>query len=240
MQAIQLDSKDYVFPVEAKNTFTHKNIIKAIHASQHTQRNYDLSKTLPVEDIKTLITAATQCPSKQNTAFYDLHVIVNQKVINSIYKLTTNVWTDQTGSNKKLSNPQVLANMLLIFSQKEKLNPTNSHVEVAKMEQDSEAARIVNNDMHVAVGIAAGYVNLTASLLGLETGCCSCVMNYDALKEMLQIDSMPLLLMGVGYKNEGVNRRMHPLVGTEEHSKNNWFEKFPTLKKEAIKINYTK
>ena len=81
MEALQLDAQDYVFPVEARNIFENKNIIKAIHASQHTQRNYDLERKIPIEDIKTLITAATQCPSKQNLAFYDLHVIVNRNVI---------------------------------------------------------------------------------------------------------------------------------------------------------------
>ena len=44
MEALQLDAQDYVFPVEARNIFENKNIIKAIHASQHTQRNYDLEK----------------------------------------------------------------------------------------------------------------------------------------------------------------------------------------------------
>ena len=38
MEALQLDAQDYVFPVEARNIFENKNIIKAIHASQHTQR----------------------------------------------------------------------------------------------------------------------------------------------------------------------------------------------------------
>ena len=76
MEALQLDAQDYVFPVETRSIFKNKNIIKAIHASQHTQRNYDLDKKIPIEDIKTIITAATQCPSKQNLAFYDLHVIV--------------------------------------------------------------------------------------------------------------------------------------------------------------------
>jgi len=238
MKSINLEAKDYIFPAEAKSKRENKEIIKAIHASQHTQRNYDLSRTTPIEDIKTIITAATQCPSKQNIAFYDLHVIVNQKVIKSIYETTTNIH-DSTGEYNSLSNPQILSNMLLVFSQKSTLI-SGKHKEVDEASYSSEARRIVDNDTHVAVGIAAGYVNLTASLLGLETGCCSCVMNYEAIKEMLQIDSNPLLLMGVGYKNSGTNRRMHPLRGTEEHKNNNWVEKFKTFKKESIKISYIK
>ena len=240
MQAIELDAQDYVFPVEARDLFSHKNIIKAIHASQHTQRNYDLSKELPIEDIKTIITAATQCPSKQNIAFYDLHVVVNSTVIKSIYETTTSIH-DDSGNYETLSNPQVLGNMLLIFSKKKQnLSSKSKHKEVNESFISPEAQRIVDNDTHVAIGIAAGYVNLTASLIGLETGCCSCVMNYDALKNMLNTDSDPVLLMGVGYKNKDTNRRAHPLLGTQEHKDNNWREKFSTLKKESIKISYIK
>jgi hypothetical protein len=129
--------------------------------------------------------------------------------------------------------------MLLIFSKKQKLTQ-GRHKEVSEASVDLEAQRIVENDTHVAIGLAAGYVNLTASLIGLETGCCSCVMNYQALKDMLNIDNDPILLMGVGYKNTDKSRREHSLAGTQEHTDNKWVEKFNTLKKESIKISYIK
>ena len=47
------------------NSFLEKTIVK----SQHCQRNWDLSRSLPEEDIKTLQTAVTQCSSKQNRVF---------------------------------------------------------------------------------------------------------------------------------------------------------------------------
>ena len=238
MEALQLDAQDYIFPVETRNIFENKNIIKAIHASQHTQRNYDLDKKIPIEDVKTIITAATQCPSKQNLAFYDLHVIVNRNVIKTIYDTTTNKY-DKTGEYTSLSNPQVLANMLLLFSLKKELTK-GRHKEVDEAKVNLGSARIANNDAHVAIGIAAGYVNLTATLLGLETGCCSCIMGYDELKKMMNLESDPVLLMGVGYKNKDTNRRAHALAGTEEHTENGWMSKLPTLKKESIKINYVK
>jgi len=238
MEALQLDAQDYIFPVETRETFENKNIIKAIHASQHTQRNYDLDKKIPIEDVKTIITAATQCPSKQNLAFYDLHVIVNRNVIKTVYDTTTNKY-DETGEYHSLSNPQVLANMLLIFSLKKEL-VKGRHKEVDEAKVNLGSARVANNDAHVAIGIAAGYVNLTASLIGLETGCCSCVMGYEELKEILNLDSDPVLLMGVGYKNKNTNRRMHQLAATDEHKDNGWETKFPTLKKDSIKIYYVK
>ena len=54
----------------------------------------------------------------------------------------------------------------------------------------------------------------------------------------MHLDSDPVLLMGVGYKNKNTNRRVHSLSGTKEHSEYGWEDKLPTLKKESIKINY--
>ena len=48
------------------------DIEKAVIRSQHCQRNFDLNKTIPEEDMKLLETAITECPSKQNFAFYKL------------------------------------------------------------------------------------------------------------------------------------------------------------------------
>lgn len=232
--------KNEAFPVEARDVFTNSELIKAIHRSQHTQRNYDLSKKIPIEDIKTIITAATQCPSKQNVAFYNLHVIVNRDVINTVYETTTNIHTDDS-DYEGLSNPQVLANMLLVFSEKEQLKSDGQHREARLVNNQIELEennRIVEQDKFTALGIAAGYVNLTASLLGYETGCCSCVMNRDLVQELIGSEGQPLLLMGVGFKNNNVNRREHPLKGSSKFEEMNWVDKFPTFKKENIGIYY--
>ena len=39
-------------------------------------------------------------------------------------------------------------------------------------------------------------------------------MNYEKVKE-LGIEAMPQLMMGVGFKQEGVNRREHPLKDSQ-------------------------
>lgn len=232
-----------VFPKEARTKWENIDIIKAIHRSQHAQRNFDRSKKIPTDDLKTIITAATQCPSKQNVAFYDLYVIENKKVIDSIYETTTNLMLkdkDNTGY-ETLSNPQVLANLLLVFVEKEVKSGAHKEAnEANKGINFDETSRIVNLDRHVAVGLAAGYVNMTATLLGYETGCCSCVMDYDKLKSILGTDKHPILLMGVGFKNDSLNRRVHPLKDTEVAETQNWLKRFPTIKKEAISINYIK
>ena len=75
-------------------------------------------------------------------------------------------------------------------------------------QEHGEWEDVVVRDMHTSVGIAAGYLNLTASLLGYRTGCCQC-FDSDKVKEVALLEDDPLLLMGVGYHQEGVNRRKH-------------------------------
>ena len=58
---------------------THSEISKAIVRSQHTQRNFDLSKRIPEEDMKLMMTAVTECPSKQNVAYYRVHFLCHQR-----------------------------------------------------------------------------------------------------------------------------------------------------------------
>ena len=100
--------------------------------------------------------------------------------------------------------------MLLVFTDKaDGIAKNGSHKELKEAKANirkEENDRIVLQDKFTAIGIASGYVNLTASLLGYETGCCSCIMNHERIQEILGIDAMPQLLMGVGFKNEGVNR----------------------------------
>ena len=236
------------FPTEVKNSLTNSSIVKAIHRSQHTQRNFNREKVMPIEDIKTIITAATQCPSKQNLAFYDLHIVQNHDVIDEIYKTTTNIVMkpEEREGNTKLSNPQVLANLLLIFTKSDFMNSSSSdrskNLRDLRAGSNRDHKRILEADMHQAAGIAAGYVNIVSTLLGYETGCCRCVMDNEKLLSLLGIDKkVPiLLLMGVGFKNDGMNRRIHPLKDSKEHDINEWEDVFRTFKKEPIKINYIK
>ena len=76
-----------------------------------------------------------------------------------------------------------------------------------------------------AVGVAAGYANLTASILGYGTGCCAC-FDEKEIKKILNMKKNPVLLMGIGFKGIGKNRRIHHATG----------QMFPTKKKEPIQI----
>jgi ferredoxin len=52
-------------------------IEKSVHKSQHCQRNWDLSKEVPKRDLEVMETAITQCPSKQNYAYYKVKYQTN-------------------------------------------------------------------------------------------------------------------------------------------------------------------
>ena len=87
---------------------------KSIHKSQHCNRNWDLSKTIPQEDVDLIVESATQCPVKQNLNYYKTHVITDRKKIEDIHKKTVGIQSDK---GVMLTNSQTLAGAdLLIFA----------------------------------------------------------------------------------------------------------------------------
>lgn len=216
-----------------------KAIFKAIHRSQHTQRNYDLSKTMPQEDLDLLVEAATQCPSKQNIAHYRAHFITDRDIIEKIHSCTDGFTLnnkDPNVENNTVTNSQVLGNLLIVFESyrdyRLKFAMRNQHnyiSETGAYNVDFEKPNdwYIERDRHMAIGIAAGYVNITAAMMGYGTGCCACFEPKD-VKEILSLRGEPLLMMGVGFKQEGVNRRIHHKTGF----------KFPTLVKQKIKTKF--
>ena len=191
---------------------THNEISKAIVKSQHTQRNFDLTKKIPTEDMKVLMNAVTECPSKQNIAYYKVHFIEDRDLIEDIHSHTRGFVTSKHESGYE-TNTQVLANLLVIFERhlpNDRLSDDSvkRNDQTRYFQEHGEWEDVVVRDMHTSVGIAAGYLNLTASLLGYRTGCCQC-FDSDKVKEVALLEDTPLLLMGVGYNQEGVNRRKH-------------------------------
>tara|TARA_R100001377_G_scaffold60744_1_gene36890 strand:+ start:43 stop:732 length:690 start_codon:yes stop_codon:yes gene_type:complete len=193
---------------------THKEISKAIIRSQHTQRNFDLTKKIPNEDMKIMMSAVTECPSKQNVAFYKVHFIEDRDLIEDIHEQTRGFVTKEHESGYE-TNTQVLANLLVLFERhlpntrlKDDNVKRNEQTRYFEDRGEWEDLELLTKDIHTSLGIAAGYLNLTASLLGYRTGCCQC-MNADKVQKVALLEDIPLLLMGVGYHQEGVNRRKH-------------------------------
>jgi nitroreductase len=211
---------------------TYKDISDAVIRSQHCQRNFDLSKKIPQDDLDLIIHSVTNCPSKQNIAYYKVHAITDQKTIEKIHLLTDG-FTKNYETGETTTNSQVLANLLLVFEMEDfTVNSLGSQrnlqtVRLTDSDLTPEDWNAFKKDSHMSTGVAAGYANLTASIIGYNTGCCACFDN-EAIKEELGLKNDVMLLMGIGFKNEEVNRRVHPQTGF----------KFPTLKKQKIDVNY--
>ena len=208
-----------------------KMLKETIHESQKCQRNWDLNAQISEEDKKLNVESATNCPSKQNLNYYNLHVIEDRKKIEEIHKNTKGfgpIYSDYDSEKREenaydekrqeegemYTNSQVLGQMLLAFTKNE-----DALLQRQKKDDWSE-------DRSMAIGIAAGYVNVVATQLGYATGCCKC-MDSKAVKDVL--GETPILLMGVGCADKTRDRR--------EHHTENFV--FPTLKKNKnIEVTY--
>lgn len=206
----------------------HNDTKKAVVRSQHVQRNWDLGKKMPQEDVDLLVHAATNCPSKQNFAFYDLHVIQDRDTIERIYSHTKGlgITNPETGEQEVTTNSQVLAHTLFVFTDAVR----SDRYKEKWAEHDFAMEENWKRDQDMAVGIAAGYINVIASQLGYGTGCCAC---FDSDKVIEELGMNPekrhlVLMMGVGIKSEDKNRRIHHETGMM----------MPTHKKEPIKVAY--
>lgn len=203
------------------NSFLEKTIAK----SQRCQRNWDLNRSIPEEDLHTLETSVTMCSSKQNRTFYKVHFITNRDVIQKLYDLTDGFMINmETRETKK--NPQVLANLVVAFSEHMSTNEELRTTEERDLGKtlDKTSAKLAarkDQDVFTALGIAAGYLTYTANLLGYSTGCCQC---FDPLKVSNVLGTeKTLLLMGVGYPDKSKNRRVEQ----------NTDFMFPSFKKEV-------
>jgi len=203
------------------------DIAKAVIRSQHCQRNWDLERSIPTEDLDLFETAITQCPSKQNFAFYKATFITDRPTIESIHACTQGfgVLADpqQPYSPENMhwtTNSQTLANLLVVL---EYVEPTDHH-----KWRDDTFGDPWKRDADMAIGIAAGYLNVIASMKEYRTGCCACLDN-EGVKEILGTKNDIALMMGIGYKDDARPRREH-------HSDADFV--FPTMSKEKIEVEH--
>ena len=205
----------------------HKMIEKAVHKSQHCQRNWDLTKEVPERDLQVMETAVTQCPSKQNYAYYKPYIITNREIIEKIYNHTDGFGLGRTPPiNKK--NSQVLANVLVAFVKDSQVmrDEKTRELNAVKARELGEETEEQVRQRQLALGIAAGYLNLSATMMGYSTGCCTC-FNPVGVGEVLGVEDEVMLLMGVGWKDESRPRR-------EKHDEPEFT--FPTLAKDLSAV----
>ena len=207
---------------------------KAILKSQRCQRNWDLKKEIPEADLEVIKTAVTSCPSKQNITFYKPYFITNREHIERIHASSMGAYTVDRNTNegKYNTNSQLLANLLVVLVEDYdndhldrnphikayfNRNLTEPEIEQEKFHNSGNEEGMFNEmlenfrrDRDVAVGIAAGYMNLSATLLGYSTGCCQCV-SQEVVQEILGVKGRIMLIMGIGFADETRPRREHHL-----------------------------
>lgn len=194
-------------------------IEEAVRRSQHCQRNWDLSKIMPQEDIETIIVAATECPSKQNIAFYSITAITNRATIEAVHGFTQGFTNSTHPKFPNMTNTQTLANLLLVFEEHDFLSTvakdifrsydTDTYLKTGSLPPGSEYT--LRRDCEMAIGIASGYANLTASLLGYNTGFCAC-FNQGKVQECLKLKGLPRVMLGIGFDNLGIDRCVHQTI----------------------------
>lgn len=197
---------------------------KSIHRAQHCQRNWDLTQQIPEKDLQTIKVAASCAPTKQNLPFFNAYFITDRKIIEEIHGLTEGFYI----KGERTTNPQTLANVLIAFvtewapkeAETDKDMVTANRAKAVgrwnyRFQPDGMIDKGDENfkrDQATAVGVAAGFVNVTSSMLGYATGCCQC-FDESAVKKVLKLDGQGkgvALLMGVGIPGE-MPRRTHHL-----------------------------
>lgn len=197
---------------------------KAIDSAQRSQRNYDLSKSVPQDDLDTLIYAAVNSPSKQNETHYSLYVYTDQDIIRQIYNNTKKftMIRDQQDQDesfkveddvfiqndaKSVTNSQIYANALFVYVA-EQGDTRGSQHKAAKENPNSTAAKVYNEQIAYSMGISVGELILSAGLLGYKTGICS-ALDTRPIRDILGIKQNPKLLVGVGIPNSQLDRTQH-------------------------------
>ena len=199
-----------------------EDIKQIISNSQHCQRNWDLSQQIPEEHIQMLVYAATQCPSKQNDAWYKLHFVTNRQVIEQLHVNTDGFFFKPP--EIKTNNPQILANLIIVFEKNYSARKKKFDLQWNIPYMDRTRTVYMNT------GVAAGYVNFVSTLLGYKTGFCGC-MQRDQIQSTLNLENEPVLLLGIGFADANRNRLEHHL---------NPNIVFPSFAKEKIEINFIK
>lgn len=200
--------------------------------SQRCQRNWDLSKSIPDEDLELLIHAIKSSPSKQNEKHFKVYAITNYDIRKNIYDNTKNFAHDadgismcfnQDGTINYKNQSQLIGNVLFVFCRekndiyrsgesfsggkfsKEDMNVLRAGtVDMSTAEKKKAAQDKLNSYALQAIGISVGYLILTAHMLGYKTGCSS-GFDGDSVVNATGND-YPETIVAVGFDDKNRNR----------------------------------
>ena len=148
--------------------FNFQHHLERVKATRKGQRNWDHSKQLPIEIVEQLVEVATNAPAKQDEAFFDLYVLTNRQIIREMY--LNHSWGFNQGKDINYRNPQVDAHAVFVFARATPPTNRNDWIDGSQKVTQPFSRSWVN--CLEAIGIASGYVSLTASLMGLTIGYC--------------------------------------------------------------------
>ena len=216
------------------------NTIKqAVDSTKKAQRNWDLSKEIPQEDLDTMIYAAQKSPKKQMETHFSLHVYTDPATIRAIYDNTKKFsiypvdtpdvpegeWTPPEGmfedvdgsfyqdDHFSVKNSQILANAMFVYCEDRRTVRGGTHFMAKKEGASPNVLSIYEEQIDFSIGISVGQLLLSSAMMGYKTGICS-ALDSDMISDILPKDpdgdhQNPKLIIGVGYENEGVDRTLH-------------------------------
>lgn len=180
---------------------TTDQIKSALAVAQRCQRNWDLTKTIPQEDLDLLKFSVINSPTKQNEEYYSVIFITDRNLINSIYQTTNFNSNTVLNVGDYTRNPQTLANLLVAFCKRvpESLRKNKADYSTAAVTEDRD----------MSIGIVSGQLAYTAALLGYKTGFCKC---FDSVTVSNLVGEPTVLLLGIGYPDTTKLRTEHQLI----------------------------
>ena len=211
----------------------------ASDVARRAQRNWDLSKVIPAEDLDTLIYVAQNSPKKQMETHYALHVFTDKEKIRAIYDNTkkfslfpvnengdyrslsddetTAMFQDRDGEfwqadEYSVKNSQIFANAIFVYTEDRRTVRGGTHF-LAQQGGSPNILSIYEEQIDFSIGISVGQLILSAAMMGYKTGICS-ALDSNPISEILGKRSdgklmNPKLVIGIGYEQDGVDRRLH-------------------------------
>jgi len=213
-----------------------EELIKASENSQRCQRNYDLTKEIPEYDLRALAQIVANSPSKQNEKHIGLAVVTNKEIIQQLYEKTNFYMIKPKGSRDEdfcsndgpqweqdpsvcICNSQVLANAVFVFYKDVDGTYLRAGDSIFAMKPDAPDYTLFmfGRQVFTSLGIAIGQFLLAAHLMGYKTGCCAAFRESE-IAEVLSLSEkkVPYVMVGLGYNNPKLDRRVHPTLKNKD------------------------
>lgn len=198
------------------NTFMKEQEIKNISQKiRRCQRNWQLDKSLPQQHIELLAEIAKHSPSKQDEAYFDVYVITQRSLIETLYNKSDGFTAFEGGDKPEnlvvYKNSQSRANAVFLWCPKDPATMRNyyqptDHLnnmndgemkEFGTPKDPNEWTRKVENT-YASIGVSMGCTSFAAGSLGYATGFNKSHGDFDKYIGIPQ----PRYSLGIGFPLE--------------------------------------